>query len=600
MRLIGVQEFEMLEPNSVLQKRYRIIKQLGQGGMGAVYEAIDQRVKCMVVLKRTLFDHEDLRRAFEREARLLANLRHPALPKVTDHFVEGGGQYLVMEHIPGQDLGQMLKAFGRPFAPAEVLLGADELLRVLDYLHGLNPPILHRDIKPSNLKLTESGEVFLLDFGLAKGAAGQMSTIGRAVRSFPGYTPSYAPLEQILRSDSQQPERHWVEVLNQIDPVEVERILATPTDERADLYSLGATLHHLLTNEMPTNAGYRALYVWRNQSDPVRLVSELNPLVPAEVADVVGSAMALNPERRLPSAGTMRAALRDAGQSLRTHTGLAGLRTIPDEVREAIAEEAARRVSQIFDTKFDELSGHLKSTRLSLQSLGAEVEPLKKTSAEAESLRKDLSSLVAEINRLQKALDEARQTGAVARHVTQQAAERAAKEVAWEVVPQLAELLIKRRLDEKAAEAGAPAPQFTPPPNETPEEKKARLERIIAEAKTKKEAALAQPVVQRRATDMDFPVEVSEEDKRFHNEARRFARLLVSETKLRSEQKVRDGRDAGDLYDRLREDIDRSRQMYDKRVRPEVSGRYDYFHHELVNMLAEGDPSKLGADYPGA
>jgi hypothetical protein len=102
------------------------------------------------------------------------------------------------------------------------------------------------------------------------------------------------------------------------------------------------------------------------------------------------------------------------------------------------------------------------------------------------------------------------------------------------------------------------------------------------------------------ARDMDFPVEVSEEEKRFHNEARRFARLLVSEIKLYNEQKVREGRDAADLYDRLREDIDRSRQMYDKRVRPEVSSRYDYFHHELVNMLAEGDESKLGAGYPGA
>jgi hypothetical protein len=100
--------------------------------------------------------------------------------------------------------------------------------------------------------------------------------------------------------------------------------------------------------------------------------------------------------------------------------------------------------------------------------------------------------------------------------------------------------------------------------------------------------------------DLVFPVEVSEEDKRFHNEARRFARLLVSEIKLYNEQKVRDGRDAGDLYELLREDIDLSRQMYDKRVRPDVSHRYDYFHHELVNMLAEGDPSKLGADYPGA
>ncbi len=104
----------------------------------------------------------------------------------------------------------------------------------------------------------------------------------------------------------------------------------------------------------------------------------------------------------------------------------------------------------------------------------------------------------------------------------------------------------------------------------------------------------------RRALDMEFPVEVPEEEKRSHNEARRFARLLVSEIKLYNEQKVQDGREAGDLYQRLHDDIDRSRQMYDKRVRPEVSGRYDYFHHELVNALAEGDEAKLGADYPGA
>jgi hypothetical protein len=102
------------------------------------------------------------------------------------------------------------------------------------------------------------------------------------------------------------------------------------------------------------------------------------------------------------------------------------------------------------------------------------------------------------------------------------------------------------------------------------------------------------------SSDSDFPVDVSDQERRYHNEARRFARLLVSEIKLYNEQKVRDGRDHGDLYDRLREDIDRSRQMYDKRVRPEVAGRYDYFHHELVNMLAEGDSSKLGAGYPGA
>jgi hypothetical protein len=104
----------------------------------------------------------------------------------------------------------------------------------------------------------------------------------------------------------------------------------------------------------------------------------------------------------------------------------------------------------------------------------------------------------------------------------------------------------------------------------------------------------------RSGADVELPVEVGEEERRYHNEARRFARLLVSEIKLYNEQKVRDGREQGNLYERLREEIDRSRQMYDKRVAPNVATRYDYFHHELVNTLAEGNSDKLGGGYPGA
>jgi hypothetical protein len=105
----------------------------------------------------------------------------------------------------------------------------------------------------------------------------------------------------------------------------------------------------------------------------------------------------------------------------------------------------------------------------------------------------------------------------------------------------------------------------------------------------------------RYGQDVELPVEVSgEEERRLHNDARRFARLLISEIKLYNEQKVAEGRSEHDLYDRLREYIDRSREMYDKRVKAEVAARYDYFHGELVNTLAEGDPSKLGANYPGA
>jgi hypothetical protein len=105
----------------------------------------------------------------------------------------------------------------------------------------------------------------------------------------------------------------------------------------------------------------------------------------------------------------------------------------------------------------------------------------------------------------------------------------------------------------------------------------------------------------RYGQDAELPVEVSgDEERRLHNNARRFARLLISEIKLYNEEKVAEGRSAHDLYDRLREYIDRSREMYDKRVKAEVAARYDYFHGELVNTLAEGDASKLGSNYPGA
>ena len=161
----------MLEPNQILQGRYRIIESIGRGGMGAVYKAMDTRLHAIVALKQTLVSGEAPRRAFEREAQLLAGLRHPALPKVSDHFVEEDGQFLVMEFIPGDDLGTLLSKRAGPFPVADVLRWADVLLDALEYLHGHTPPIIHRDIKPQNLKLTDRGEIILLDFGLAKGAA---------------------------------------------------------------------------------------------------------------------------------------------------------------------------------------------------------------------------------------------------------------------------------------------------------------------------------------------------------------------------------------------------------------------------------------------
>src|SRR3984893_14976526 len=108
----------MLSPDTILQARYRIVRQLGQGGMGAVYEAVDERLDTTVALKETLFTDEKLRKQFERATRLLARMHHPALPRVSDHFNEDNGQFLVMQYIAGEDLSVMLAQRNGPFPQA--------------------------------------------------------------------------------------------------------------------------------------------------------------------------------------------------------------------------------------------------------------------------------------------------------------------------------------------------------------------------------------------------------------------------------------------------------------------------------------------------
>ncbi|MEJ7616353.1 MAG: protein kinase [Pyrinomonadaceae bacterium] len=274
----------MLQPETILQNRYRIVRPLGRGGMGAVYEAIDKRLNRTVAIKQTLVTADELRRAFEREAHLLANLRHPALPNVIDHFSEGEELFLVMEYIPGRDLGELLaERNSQPFAVAEVCAWADQLLDALNYLHTLRPPVIHRDIKPANLKLLTHHQIVLLDFGLAKGASGQMSTV-TATHSILGYTPSYAPLEQIQGAG---------------------------TDTRSDLYALAATIYHLLTDTRPPDALQRANAVLHAEPDPLRDARQINSAIGANLSALLAQTMALNSAQRPASALAMRQALRD-------------------------------------------------------------------------------------------------------------------------------------------------------------------------------------------------------------------------------------------------------------------------------------------------
>ena len=275
----------MLTPETVLQGRYRIVRSLGQGGMGTVYEAIDERLDSTVALKETLFADERLRKQFEREARLLARVHHQALPRVSDHFSEGDGQFLIMQFIPGDDFAEKFAQRRTPFPAADVMNWADQLLDALDYLHTQEPPIIHRDIKPQNLKVTSRGQIILLDFGLAKGQASEISKVTTSASIF-GYTPNYAPLEQIQ---------------------------GLGTDARSDLYALAATLYHLLTGVKPPDALTRAASLVNGESDPLQPAHEVNAAVPQALSSVLARALAQNREQRFSNAAEMRRALHQQG-----------------------------------------------------------------------------------------------------------------------------------------------------------------------------------------------------------------------------------------------------------------------------------------------
>jgi hypothetical protein len=272
-----------MRPGVLLQGRYLLVGALGGGGQGTVFEAVDRRLGIRVAVKHSAEAREDLWRAFEREARFLASLRHPSLPIVSDHFVEADGQYLVLELVPGEDLAARLRRLDRPATPDETRVWADQLLDALEYLHGQSPPIVHRDIKPGNLRIRTDGRLMLLDFGIAKGQPMQDARDG-PLASLRGYSASYAPVEQIL---------------------------GRGTDPRSDLYAVGATLYYVLTRQPPADATVREQRRART-GDPLRPITAYAPTVPPELARAIHRALELEPAARFQSAAEMRRALRSA------------------------------------------------------------------------------------------------------------------------------------------------------------------------------------------------------------------------------------------------------------------------------------------------
>lgn len=274
-----------LAQNTLIQNRYLVVHLIGKGGMGEVYLAVDQRLGSAVALKRTFFAGDEmLGNAFEREAKTLARMRHPVLPKVSDHFGEDDDQYLVMEHISGDDLAKRLEVAQKPFPVSWVLFWADQLLDALSYLHTHEPPIIHRDIKPQNLKLTDENHIILLDFGLSKTSTGQTNLSDKgSTGSVVGYTPHYASMEQIR---------------------------GIGTSAKSDLYSLSATLYQLVTNTVPADALSRADALLNGMPDPIRPPSELNPEIPPSISEIILKGMEVSQEKRFQNAREMQKALR--------------------------------------------------------------------------------------------------------------------------------------------------------------------------------------------------------------------------------------------------------------------------------------------------
>lgn len=271
----------------VLRDRYKIRRIIGQGGMGCIYLADDIRLEGrLCALKEVEHDNslpEDLlhqtRDQFLREATVLARLDHPNLPKVSDFFSEDKRDYLVMDFVPGKDLRTLMteaRQAGTFLNEKDVLVWASQLSDALIYLHNQDTPILHRDIKPSNLKLTPSGLIKLVDFGLVKILASEEMTItvlqGRG-------TALYTPLEQYGGDTGH-------------------------TDSRSDIYAFGATLYHLLTNQAPIEARERFLHPYS-----LTQIRQLNPNVSYRTERAVMWAMCLHPDDRPQDVETFKQAL---------------------------------------------------------------------------------------------------------------------------------------------------------------------------------------------------------------------------------------------------------------------------------------------------
>jgi len=268
-----------LPEQTLIASRYQLEVRVGQGGMGSVYKAFDTRfnnrpiaVKEMTRAGLSALQIQEAEESFEHESRILADLLHPNLPRIYDHFTENERSYLVMDFIEGQTLEDYLeKANGNPLPLDQVVEWGEQICNVLSYLHNHQPPIVFRDLKPSNVMISESGHIYLIDFGIAR-----IFKPGQSHDTVALGSPGFAAPEQYGKAQS---------------------------SPRSDIYSLGALLHCLLTGVDPSEQPFF-----------FKPASHLNPAVPPVLEQLLQQMLEMDAQKRPASAQDVLKVLRQAQQ----------------------------------------------------------------------------------------------------------------------------------------------------------------------------------------------------------------------------------------------------------------------------------------------
>ncbi len=284
----------------ILDRKFKIVKVLGEGGMGTVYkvELLDRpgnycAVKELLINPST--SEEERKTAIERfnkEIDLLFGLKHPRIPSFMLSFQERGNYYFVMEFVPGKSLDKILEEYKGPLNEEDVIKWMMQVCEALTYIHSRNPPIILRDLKPGNVMLTDSGDVQLIDFGIARRFDPNKRTNTENLG-----TISYASPEH-LGSITDRGQRRSAQNPGKL----------VQTDARSDIYSLGATMYHLLTNYEPDPIQTPATGSILAKNPRLRTV-RVNNTVICPIEQVIIKAMQQNPAQRFQSAEAMRTAL---------------------------------------------------------------------------------------------------------------------------------------------------------------------------------------------------------------------------------------------------------------------------------------------------